>query len=141
MPDDQTPAQRYLRLAKECVDAASTFPDGEQRDALLQMAQVWQRLADPHSNGTTSLRPLTEREQPAMQQQQQVSSARSCTTPPLLRNLMTTCELPQGKLRVRNPALLSKGRGFFVESGCRTKIVECGCRTKIEVNVLLRVNL
>jgi hypothetical protein len=73
MPDDQTPAQRYLRLAKECVDAASTFPDGEQRDALLQMAQVWQRLADTHSNGTTSsLRPLTEREQPAMQQQQQV---------------------------------------------------------------------
>jgi hypothetical protein len=72
MPDDQTPAQRYLRLAKECVDAASTFPDGEQRDALLQMAQVWQRLADTHANGTTSLRPLTEREQPAMQQQQQV---------------------------------------------------------------------
>jgi hypothetical protein len=71
MPDDQTPAQRYLRLAKECVDGASTFPDGEQRDALLQMAQVWQRLADTHSNGTTSLRP-TEREQPAMQQQQQV---------------------------------------------------------------------
>jgi len=64
-----------------------------------------------------------------------LSSARSGTTPPLLRNLrnlMTTCELPQGKLRVRNPALLSKGRGFFVE---------CGCRTKIEVNVLLRVNL
>ena len=72
MPDDQTPAQRYLRLAKECIDAASTFPDGEQRDALLQMAQVWQRLADTHSNSTTSLRPLTEREQPAMQQQQQV---------------------------------------------------------------------
>jgi hypothetical protein len=72
MPDDQTPAQRYLRLAKECVDAASTFLDGEQRNALLQMAQVWQRLADTHSNGTTSLRPLTEREQPAMQQQQQV---------------------------------------------------------------------
>jgi hypothetical protein len=71
MPDDQTPAQRYLRRAKEC-DAASTFPDGEQRDALLQMAQVWQRLTDTHSNGTTSLRPLTEREQPAMQQQQQV---------------------------------------------------------------------
>ena len=72
MPDDQTPAQRYLRLAEECIDAASTFPDGEQRDALLQMAQVWQRLADTHSNATTSLRPLTEREQPAMQQQQQV---------------------------------------------------------------------
>jgi hypothetical protein len=72
LPDDQTPAQRYLRLAKECIDAASTFPDGEQRNALLEMAQVWQRLADTHSDGTTSLRPLTEREQPAMQQQQQV---------------------------------------------------------------------
>jgi hypothetical protein len=72
MPDDQTPAQRYLRLAKECVDAASTFPDGEQRDALLQMAQVWQRLADTHSGANVSLHPLAEREQPAMQQQQQV---------------------------------------------------------------------
>jgi hypothetical protein len=72
MSDDQTPVRRYLRLAKECLDAAATFPDGEQRDALLQMAQVWQRLADTHSNCTTSLRPLTEREQPAMQQQQQV---------------------------------------------------------------------
>jgi len=71
MPDYQTPAQRYLRLAKECLDAASTFPHGERRDALLQMAQVWQRLADTHSKATTSLRPLTEREQPAMQQQQQ----------------------------------------------------------------------
>jgi len=36
------------------------------------MAQVWQRLADTHSDATASLRPLTEREQPAMQQQQQV---------------------------------------------------------------------
>jgi len=62
----------YLRLAKEFLDAAATFPDGEQRDALLQMAQVWQRLADTHSDATASLHPLVEREQPAMQQQQQV---------------------------------------------------------------------
>ena len=71
MPDE-TPAQRYLRLARECLDGACTFPDGERRKALLEMAQVWQRLADTHSDATASLHPLAEREQPAMQQQQQV---------------------------------------------------------------------
>jgi hypothetical protein len=69
---NETPAQRYLRLAKECLDGASIFPDGKQRDALLQMAQVWQRLADRYATSTASLFPPPQREQPTMQQQQQV---------------------------------------------------------------------
>ena len=41
MPAEETPAARYRRLAQECLDVAATFPDRDQRDALLQMAQVW----------------------------------------------------------------------------------------------------
>ncbi len=40
MPDYETPAPRYRRLARECLEVANNFPPGDQRDALLQMAQV-----------------------------------------------------------------------------------------------------
>jgi len=53
MPAEETPAARYRRLAQECLDVAATFPDRDQRDALLQMAQVWQRLADQYANATS----------------------------------------------------------------------------------------
>jgi len=52
---------------------AATFPAGDQRDALFQMAQVWQRLADQYKDSTPpfSLSAATA-QQPVMQQQQQV---------------------------------------------------------------------
>ena len=49
---------RYRRLAGECWEIAYTFPAGERRTVLLQMAQVWQRLS--------------EEQKTAAQQQQQV---------------------------------------------------------------------
>ena len=70
MPNHETPAERYRRLAAECLDVANNFPRGDHRDALLQMAQVWQRLADQYDEATPPFsRPAPE--QPAMQQHQQ----------------------------------------------------------------------
>jgi hypothetical protein len=39
-------AEEYRRLAQECIDTARTIANEDARDALLQMAQVWQRLAE-----------------------------------------------------------------------------------------------
>src|SRR5215813_5528249 len=65
MPDDVSASTRYRRLARECLEIAHTFPAGERRTVLLQMAQVWQRLADEYADNTAPLlRPL-EGEQPA----------------------------------------------------------------------------
>jgi hypothetical protein len=35
----------YRRYAKECLDMANTVQDAKARASLLQMAQVWLRLA------------------------------------------------------------------------------------------------
>jgi hypothetical protein len=73
MPNHETPAERYRRLAAECLDVANNFPRGDHRDALLQMAQVWQRLADQYEDATPPFsQSRTAGEHPAMQQQQQV---------------------------------------------------------------------
>jgi hypothetical protein len=71
MPNHETSAERYRRLAAECLDVAHNFPRGDHRDALFQMAQVWQRLADQYDDATSPFsQPAAE--QPATQQQQQV---------------------------------------------------------------------
>jgi hypothetical protein len=68
----ETPAARYRRLAAECLDVANNFPRGDHRDALFQMAQVWDRLADQYEDATPPfLQSGTAAEQPTMQQQQQ----------------------------------------------------------------------
>jgi hypothetical protein len=67
----ESPAERYRRLAQECMTTAADLPFGEQREVLLQIAQVWQRLADQYANATTSLSQPSAGEQPVMQQQQQ----------------------------------------------------------------------
>jgi hypothetical protein len=69
MSDKESLSARYRRLAEECLDVAYTFPDGVRRTVLLQMAQVWQRLADERAD-STGLQPI-QAERPAMQQQQQ----------------------------------------------------------------------
>jgi hypothetical protein len=38
MSDSESPATRYRRLAQECLEVAQTFPLGERRTVLLQMA-------------------------------------------------------------------------------------------------------
>lgn len=73
MPKRVSPAERYRRLARECLEAANTFAPGEQRDALIQMAQVWQRLADEHDDSTPPFSlSAAAVEQPSIQQQQQI---------------------------------------------------------------------
>jgi hypothetical protein len=73
MVDNESPAQRYRRLAEECLEVAYTFPDGDRRTVLVQMAQVWQRLADEHaSSATTPLFSRAEGQAAPMQQQHQV---------------------------------------------------------------------
>jgi hypothetical protein len=58
---------RYRQLAREAWAAANTLPVGKARDAVLHMAQVWERLAHQHAHSTVSLSP-SEREQPVIQQ-------------------------------------------------------------------------
>src|SRR5262249_5734173 len=70
MPDE-IPSERYRRLARECLEVAYSLPLGEGRTTLLEMAQVWLRLADDYRNSGPLLPPI-EGERPARQQQQQV---------------------------------------------------------------------
>lgn len=69
----ESPAQRYRRLAEESLEIAYTFPEGVRRTVLVQMAQVWQRLADEHASSVAM--PLLSRAEgqatPMQQQQQQ----------------------------------------------------------------------
>lgn len=71
MSEDESPSARYRRLAGECLGGAEGFALGEQRDTLLQMAQIWQRLAGQYADSTAPFRPIGAK-QPAMQQQQQI---------------------------------------------------------------------
>ena len=41
-----SPSAQYRRFAQECLEMAQTTEDPRSRAALLQMAQVWARLAD-----------------------------------------------------------------------------------------------
>jgi len=72
MPGFETSAERYRRLAREYLTVANTFPPGDQRDAILQTAQVWLRLAHDHSGATLPFSRSSVGEQAAMQQQQQI---------------------------------------------------------------------
>jgi hypothetical protein len=72
--DNETPSERYRRLARECLDVAYTFPDGVRRTVLVQMAQVWQRLADEQADPTMPPFSPDDAEQPTMQQQQQIQT-------------------------------------------------------------------
>src|SRR5258707_8054444 len=53
MSNNESPAARYRRLARECLEVAHTFPNAERRTVLLQMAQVWQRLSDEYAASNT----------------------------------------------------------------------------------------
>ncbi len=71
MSNNESRAARYRRFARECLEVAHTFPNGERR-ILLQMAQVWQRLSDEYAASNTPLFQPIEGERPPMQQQQQI---------------------------------------------------------------------
>jgi hypothetical protein len=62
--DRVAPSERYRR----------SFPPCEQRDALIQTAQVWQRLAGQYDDGTPPFSlSAAATKQPVVQQQQQSS--------------------------------------------------------------------
>jgi hypothetical protein len=44
--DKESPRARYRRLAQDCLDTAQTIQNTEARTALMEMAQVWHRLAN-----------------------------------------------------------------------------------------------
>jgi hypothetical protein len=46
MPGDELAAERYRRHAHECLEIARTITNRNARAALIEMAQVWHRLAD-----------------------------------------------------------------------------------------------
>jgi hypothetical protein len=63
-------AQEYRRLAQECRVMARSVSTEETRAALLEMAQVWLRLAEEREAAIPPR--ATEQSQPSVQQQQQV---------------------------------------------------------------------
>jgi hypothetical protein len=70
---DEKAAPSYRRLAEECLEIAYTLPDGERRTVLVQMAQVWQRLADERaSSAAMPLFSRAEGQAAPVQQQQQI---------------------------------------------------------------------
>jgi hypothetical protein len=42
-------SDEYRRYVKECLDMANAVQDPKSRASLLQMAQVWLRLAQQHN--------------------------------------------------------------------------------------------
>jgi hypothetical protein len=46
--DGLNPRARYRRLAQECLETARMIQNVETRATLVEMAQIWQRLADEH---------------------------------------------------------------------------------------------
>jgi hypothetical protein len=46
MPANELAAERYRRLAHQCLEIARTIADQDARATLIEMAQVWQRLAE-----------------------------------------------------------------------------------------------
>jgi hypothetical protein len=68
-----TRAAEYRRLARGCLEAARGVQDEDGRTALVQMAQVWLRLADEQTEEMGEPAPPTppEKGRPVVQQQQQ----------------------------------------------------------------------
>jgi hypothetical protein len=67
-------ADEYRRRAQECLEVAPTFRNDQSRNILLQMAQVWLRLADNYEDANKMVgRPKAAEEvRPTVQQQQQI---------------------------------------------------------------------
>jgi hypothetical protein len=82
MPDlpKESGSARYRRLAQECLENRAHLSGRERRTVLLQIAQVWLRLAQEQAGNETldlgegvSVPPTaTEGGRPVVQQQQQV---------------------------------------------------------------------
>jgi hypothetical protein len=67
-------ADEYRRRAQECLEIAPTFNNYQSRNILLQMAQIWLRLADNYEDAEMAGRAkmAAEESRPVVQQQQQI---------------------------------------------------------------------
>ena len=50
-------SDQYRRFAQECLEMARTSESDQTRVVLIQMAQVWFRLAETHENGAAKPQP------------------------------------------------------------------------------------
>jgi hypothetical protein len=62
MPDNEFPAARYRRFARECVAMAQTSTSEETRVFLIEMARLWQDIADK-----CAARPVIQQQQQQIQ--------------------------------------------------------------------------
>ena len=78
-------ADEYRCRAQECLEIAPTFNNYQSRNILLQMAQVWLRLADNYEDAEMAGRAKVAAEvaRPVVQQQQQILR-RKTNRPPQL---------------------------------------------------------
>jgi hypothetical protein len=115
----ESPATRYRRLAQESLKLAKTFPLGKERAVSLQMAQVWQRLADQHAASTLAFSQPGVSEQPAAQQQQQVQPTENSGSHVVV--------MQSAKERMRRDATNALNRTregrIFVQRSVRSQIV------------------
>jgi hypothetical protein len=57
MPATESPSARYRRLARECITAARTIATEQRTQAtLMEVAQVWIRLAESYDARTVTQR-------------------------------------------------------------------------------------
>jgi hypothetical protein len=56
-------AEEYRRLAQQCLEMARTISNKDVRATLIQMAQVWQRLAEEQETSGLSDRPRAQQQQ------------------------------------------------------------------------------
>jgi hypothetical protein len=71
-PNKESAREQYRRLAQECLEMVPTIQDQEGRDALMEMARVWLRLAESYTDDSSILSGATKETRPVMQQQQQL---------------------------------------------------------------------
>ena len=67
-------ADEYRRLAHQCLDVARTISNEEGRVTLVQMAEVWLRLAEEQETASSLggiEQPRSTHPSPSVQQQQQ----------------------------------------------------------------------
>jgi hypothetical protein len=75
MPDrrsKESAAEQYRRLAQQCLEMVPHVQEGEGREALIEMARVWLRLAETYPEDNWKPSGATKETQPVVQQQQQV---------------------------------------------------------------------
>jgi hypothetical protein len=69
-PSKESAAEQYRRLAQACLEMEPSIQEGEGRDALIEMARVWLRLAESYPEDKSTPSGASSETQPMIQQQQ-----------------------------------------------------------------------